>query len=69
MRRWKPGSRVRVLCGHACSLMNRTDPEVQRIAGKLARAGISVAALPATNLYLQGRSAGTPGPPRADPHP
>lgn len=49
-----------VLCGHACSLMNRTDPEVQRIAGKLARAGISVAALPATNLYLQGRSAGTP---------
>jgi len=49
-----------VLCGHACSLMNRTGAEVQRIAEKLARAGISVAALPATNLYLQGRGAGTP---------
>lgn len=49
-----------VLCGHACSLMNHTDEDVQRIAEKLARAGISVAALPATNLYLQGRSAGTP---------
>lgn len=49
-----------VLCGHACSLMNRTGAEVQRIAEKLTRAGISVAALPATNLYLQGRGAGTP---------
>ncbi|MFY0311817.1 amidohydrolase family protein [Leisingera sp. D0M16] len=49
-----------VLCGHACSLMNRNDAEVQRISDKLARAGISVAVLPATNLYLQGRSAGTP---------
>ena len=49
-----------VLCGHACSLMNFGTADVQRIADKLARAGISVAALPATNLYLQGRNTGTP---------
>ena len=33
---------------------------MKRVAGKLAKADIAVAALPATNLYLQGRSAGTP---------
>lgn len=49
-----------VLCGHACSLMNFESSDVQRIADKLARAEISIAALPATNLYLQGRSDGTP---------
>ncbi len=49
-----------VLCGHACSLTNFEASDVQRIADKLARAEISIAALPATNLYLQGRSDGTP---------
>lgn len=49
-----------VLCGHACSLMNRSDEDVRRIAEKLARAEISVVALPTTNLYLQGRNKGTP---------
>ncbi|MFC3613773.1 amidohydrolase family protein [Lutimaribacter marinistellae] len=49
-----------VLCGHACSLANQRPESVKRIADKLARAGISVAVLPQTNLYLQGRNAGTP---------
>ena len=49
-----------ILCGHACSLAARPAGDVARIGDKLARAGIAVAALPATNLYLQGRRAGTP---------
>ncbi|MEY8840718.1 amidohydrolase family protein, partial [Cribrihabitans sp. XS_ASV171] len=49
-----------VLCGHACSLANLEPDAVKRIADKLARAGISVAVLPQTNLYLQGRRDGTP---------
>ncbi|MBI1416806.1 MAG: amidohydrolase family protein [Limimaricola sp.] len=49
-----------VLCGHACSLASRSDDDVARIADKLARAGVAVAALPSTNLYLQGRRDGTP---------
>lgn len=49
-----------VLCGHACALANLPDADVTRIADKLARAGIAVAMLPQTNLYLQGRGEGTP---------
>jgi cytosine deaminase len=49
-----------VLCGHACSLASQSAGDVARIADKLARRGIAVAALPATNLYLQGRGNGTP---------
>ncbi|WP_082688677.1 amidohydrolase family protein [Ruegeria marisrubri] len=49
-----------VLCGHACSLANLGAEDVARIADKLVQAGISVAALPQTNLYLQGRVGGTP---------
>ncbi|MDW4500044.1 amidohydrolase family protein [Sulfitobacter sp. D35] len=49
-----------VLCGHACSLANLSGAPLRRIADKLARAGISVAVLPWTNLYLQGRGDGTP---------
>lgn len=49
-----------VLCGHACSLAERPAADVARIADKLARAGIAVAMLPQTNLYLQGRNGGTP---------
>ncbi|WP_171180490.1 amidohydrolase family protein [Ruegeria sp. HKCCD8929] len=49
-----------VLCGHACSLMNFEASDVRRIADKLAQTEISIAALPATNLYLQGRRKGTP---------
>lgn len=49
-----------ILCGHACSLMDRDTESVSRIADKLARAGIAVCALPTTNLYLQDRREGTP---------
>lgn len=49
-----------VLCGHACSLANLSGVDVTRIADKLAKAGIAVAMLPQTNLYLQGRTGGTP---------
>ena len=49
-----------VLCGHACSLMNREGDDLSRVLDKLARAGVFVCALPTTNLYLQGRNQGTP---------
>ncbi|MDG4650530.1 amidohydrolase family protein [Roseibacterium sp. SDUM158017] len=49
-----------VLCGHACSLASRGEGDVARIGDKLAAAGIAVASLPTTNLYLQGRRDGTP---------
>lgn len=49
-----------VLCGHACSLMNLSGGALARLLDKLAAAGVAVAALPATNLYLQGRGPGTP---------
>lgn len=49
-----------ILCGHAVSLIDRSPEQVRRIADKLLRAGISVCALPTTNLYLQDRCDGTP---------
>ena len=47
-----------VLCGHACSLANLAPEPLARTADRLARAGIAVAVLPATNLYLQDRRPG-----------
>ena len=49
-----------VLCGHACALMNLEGDALARLVESVARSGISIAALPATNLYLQGRGEGTP---------
>lgn len=49
-----------VLCGHACALMNHTAASRTRLFAKLAASGLSIAALPTTNLYLQGRTDGTP---------
>lgn len=49
-----------ILCGHAVSLMDRTSDDFARIADKCARAGITICTLPVTNLYLQGRTDGTP---------
>lgn len=49
-----------ILCGHAVSLMDRSPADFDRISDKCARAGITVCTLPVTNLYLQGRSDGTP---------
>ncbi len=49
-----------VLCGHACALMNLEGDALARLVETVARSGLSIGALPATNLYLQGRGAGTP---------
>lgn len=49
-----------VLCGHACSLMNQNDSDLARLFEKLRASDIAIAALPTTNLYLQGRTKGTP---------
>lgn len=49
-----------VLCGHACSLMHSTGDTLARRIDRIARAGLFVAALPSTNLYLQGRATGSP---------
>ncbi|WP_299295912.1 amidohydrolase family protein [uncultured Tateyamaria sp.] len=54
------GFEAPILCGHAVSLMDRTEPDFARIADKCARAGMTICALPVTNLYLQGRVEGTP---------
>ncbi|MEM6659042.1 MAG: amidohydrolase family protein [Pseudomonadota bacterium] len=49
-----------VLCGHACSLINLAGEPLQVLLEKVAQAGLTIASLPTSNLYLQGRSAGTP---------
>ena len=49
-----------VLCGHAVSLINYTGADLARVLDKVARAGLHVVSLPTTNLYLQGRTGGTP---------
>lgn len=49
-----------ILCGHAVGLMDKAPGDFARIADKCARAGITICALPTTNLYLQGRTPGTP---------
>jgi len=49
-----------ILCGHAVALMDKGGADFARIADKCARAGITICALPTTNLYLQGRTDGTP---------
>lgn len=49
-----------VLCSHACSLMNLDTEDLKRLGRKLVHAGITIASLPVTNLYLQGRNGGTP---------
>ena len=49
-----------VLCGHACALMNLEGERLGRVVELIARSGVSIVSLPATNLYLQGRGDGTP---------
>ena len=44
-----------VTASHCASLSIRSEADQRRIAEAVAAAGISVVALPATNLYLQGR--------------
>ncbi|WP_053226380.1 amidohydrolase family protein [Solirubrobacter soli] len=47
-----------VAVDHLVSLPLQDDPVRARTAERLATAGVGVVALPATNLYLQGREAG-----------
>ncbi|WP_247744286.1 amidohydrolase family protein [Ruegeria sp. R14_0] len=49
-----------VLCGHACSLINLAGEPLQALLDKVAQAGLTIASLPTSNLYLQGRNTGTP---------
>jgi cytosine deaminase len=49
-----------VLCSHAISLANRSGPVLERLLADMVRAGISLCALPTTNLHLQSRGGGTP---------
>jgi cytosine deaminase len=44
---------------HCVSLSTRPDADIDRIAAKVARAGITVTALPQTNLFLQERGVST----------
>ena len=52
----------RVAASHCVSLVMQPEAVQQRVAVKLAAAGISVIALPSSNLFLQGRDhpVGTP---------
>jgi cytosine deaminase len=45
----------RVCAGHVCSLAAAPHDYAERVIDKCVRAGISIAANPATNLVLQGR--------------
>lgn len=54
------GYQGRVVAGHCCSLSSVDDRTAATTIENVARAGISVATLPGTNLYLQGRG---------EPHP
>ena len=45
----------RVVAGHVCSLSAADDAYAERVIEKCARAGITIAANPVTNLVLQGR--------------
>jgi len=45
----------RVTASHCVSLGVQDEPTQHRVAERVARAGISVVALPQTNLFLQGR--------------
>jgi len=56
----KTGFQGPVLCGHACSLTNLSGDPLNKQLDLLFRSGVTVVTLPATNLYLQGRTAGTP---------
>jgi cytosine deaminase len=54
----------RIAASHCVSLSTRDERDIQRIAEMVANAGISVIALPQTNLYLQARGIDS-NPPRA----
>ena len=49
-----------ILCGHACALATKSKTGLDRLIADLQDTSITIAALPSTNLYLQGRNTGTP---------
>lgn len=50
----------RVTAGHTCALSMYEDRYAQNVIGKVRGAGINIITNPLTNLYLQGRTDGTP---------
>jgi len=54
------GLEGRVTASHCCSLASVPEAAARRTIEKVAAAGITIVALPALNLYLQGRGDGTP---------
>jgi cytosine deaminase len=54
------GLEGRVTASHSCALASVDAETATRTIGKVAAAGITVIALPALNLYLEDRGAGTP---------
>lgn len=55
-----PADRLRT-AGHCCRLDTMPLDELEQVAAALARASVSVIALPITNLYLQGRDGTSKG--------
>ncbi|MCR5979265.1 amidohydrolase family protein [Gordonia jinghuaiqii] len=55
-----PADRIRT-AGHCCRLDTLPPDDLERVAKALARASVSVIALPVTNLYLQGRTGPSAG--------
>lgn len=54
------GLEGRVTAGHCCALATLEAERAHRVVEKVAAAGITVIALPALNLFLQGRGPSTP---------
>jgi len=48
-----------ILCGHCCSLAVQDDDSIETTLDACADAGLAVTSLPAANMYLQARGAGT----------
>lgn len=48
----------RVLCGHVCSLVRRSEDDLKRILDGVAAAGVAFVSLPRLNLFLQDRTSG-----------
>jgi len=49
------GFKNNIVCGHVCSLSMKDDEEISGILSIVREAGIGIATLPMTNLYLQDR--------------
>jgi cytosine deaminase len=54
------GLEGRVTASHACVLSTMPPNDARRLLDRMAKANITLVALPELNLYLQGRSVGSP---------